>query len=73
MKSKQIREVGCYELVYYDSNDNRIQEIVLNTSHYEAKKQAETQLIDGHSYTLSRIIDNSKFNTWTPNKRKNND
>ena len=67
--NKQIRTLGSYEVVLYDEHDNRIKEIVSTSSLIQSREYAKEllqTLPDAASYTVSRIIDNSKFNNWMP-------
>lgn len=71
--SIQIRAIGSYEIVLYDKDMHRILEKVSNISLMESRVLAETMLSDdiaADSYTISRIIDNSKYNTWDPSTHK---
>lgn len=68
---KNIREVGSYEIVIYNSDDHRIKEIVVSTSLSETRQTAKS-LVKGtdNSFTISRVIDNSKYSKWKVNHEK---
>jgi hypothetical protein len=65
----QIRSIGSYEIVLYDSKNSRILEEISDLSMIGSSNKAE-QLLDAvpeaTSYTVSRILYNSKYNVWAP-------
>lgn len=71
-----IRTVGSYEITIFDPSDKRIEEIVIEDSLYAAQQLAKSKLKKyglSHSYTISKIVNNSKYNKWVPNKELSNE
>ena len=67
--TKQIRNIGSYEIVIYDSSDHRVKEVVIDSSLYEARKLANTLTTPDTSYTIAKIVDNSKYSVWAPTSK----
>lgn len=64
-----IRKIGSYEIVLYDMDMKRIEEVVSHSSYWKSKEIAENMLANNdiaQSYTVAKILDNSKFNNWSP-------
>lgn len=64
-----IREVGSYEVVFYDADYNRIREMVSHKGLMETRIMTEEacNVIEGaESFTVSKILHNSAFSTWAP-------
>lgn len=78
---KQIRSSGSYEITIFNPLDARVEEYVTDSSLMESKQKAESivesynaTLTTDHiakglsfSFSLSRVIFNSKYNNWAPN------
>lgn len=62
---KNIRKIGNYEIVIYNGDDLRMKEVIVDSSLAEARKTAQNMIKNtGNSFTVSRIVDNSKYNKW---------
>ena len=61
-----IRTIGSYEITIFDANFKRIKEVVSDKCLFESKQLAEQVMLEvgGKSYTVAKIIFNSKFDTW---------
>ncbi len=66
-----VRKINSYEIVFCDSEFKRVQEIITDCSLIEAKKMAKYYLDENplyDNYYISKVVDNSIFNDWKPNK-----
>lgn len=61
---KQIREIGSYLITIYDASDHEVREIVSNVGLLETVTLAKAELSEGESFTIAKIIENSKYNKW---------
>lgn len=64
----QVRNPGSYEIVFYDKNNRRIREVVCSEGLFLARVEAsaaKAKCTNIHSYTISKIIDNSLYDTWS--------
>lgn len=62
--TKQIRKIGSYLITIYGSDDNEVKEIVSNVSYLSTLAMARAELKPGESYTVAKVLDNSKYNKW---------
>lgn len=61
---KQIRKIGSYLITIYDANDKEVREVVSGFGLLETKKLAEAEVKAGESFTIAKIIENSKYSKW---------